>query len=164
MKDQYRSSTFSKSFGDATVCLRRLEEPKLRRRGNKPLSYKTTSMKRTLEQRGPAPKRIHKIPKPSPRHYECPEGDAFIYIADKRHKIRVLFHSGSNIFLLNQQTARKIKVPYETRKIPLKITAFNGETSATGGKYYTHPIKSEIGKNGHTTMVSCEIAKQESMT
>ena len=116
-------------------------------------------MKRTLEQRGPAPKRTPKTPKPSPRHYECPEEDAFIYIADKRHKIRVLLDSGSNIFLLNQQTARKIiKVPYETRKIPLKITAFNGETSATGGKYYTHPNKLEIGKNGHTTMVSCEIA------
>ena len=44
------------------------------------------------------------------------------------------------------------------RKIPLKITAFNGETAATGEKYYTHPIKFEIGKNGHTTMASCEIA------
>ena len=115
-------------------------------------------MKRTLEQRGPAPKRAQPSTQPSPRHYECPEGNAFIYIADKRHKIRVLLDSGSNIFLLNQQTARKIRVPYETRKIPLKITAFNGKTSATGGKYYTHPIKFEIGKNGHTTMVSCEIA------
>ena len=115
-------------------------------------------MKRTLEQRGPAPKRTHKIPKPSPGHYKCPEGDAFIHIADKRHKIQVLLDSGSNIFLLNQQTARKIKVPYETRKIPLKITTFDGETSATGGKYYTHQINLEIGKNGHRTMVSCEIA------
>ena len=88
-------------------------------------------MKRALEQRGPAPKQTQQIPKPSPRHYECPEGNAFIYIADKRYKIRVLLDSGSNIFLLNQQTARKIKVPYETRKIPLKITTFNGETSAT---------------------------------
>ena len=114
-------------------------------------------MKRTLEQKGPAPKRTQKTLKPSPRHYECPEGNAFIYIADKRHKIRVLLDSGSNIFLLNQQTARKIKVPYETRKIPLKITAFNGETSASRGKYYTHPIKLEIGKNGHMTRVSCEI-------
>ena len=152
-----KSFTF-KRFGDATVCLRRLEEPKLRRHGNKPLSYKRTTMKRTLEQRGTAPKRTQKTPKPSPRHYECPEGNAFIYIADKCHKIRVLLDSGSNIFLLNQQTARKLKVPYETRKVPLRITAFNGETSATGGKYYTHPIKLEIGKNGHTTMVSCEIA------
>ena len=98
-------------------------------------------MKRTLEQRGPAPNRTHKILKPSSRHYECREGDPFIYIADKRHEIRVLLDSGSKIFLLNQQTERQIRVPYETRKIPLKITAFNGETSATGGKYYTHPIK-----------------------
>ena len=152
-----KSFTF-KRFGDATVSLRRLEEPKLRRRGNKPLSYKQATMKRTLEQRGPAPKRTQKTPKPSPQHYECPEGDAFIYIAEKRHKIPVLLDSGSNIFLLNQQTARNIKVPYETRTIPFKITSFNGETSATGGKYYTHPIKLAIGKNGHTTIVSCEIA------
>ena len=157
-KEHYKSLTFSKRIVDATVCLRRLEEPKLRGCGNKPLSYKATTMKRTLKQRGPAPKRTHKIPKPSPRYYECPEGDAFINIADKRHKIRVLLDSGSNIFLLNQQAARKIKVPYETRKIPLKITAFNGETSVRGGKYYTHPIKLEIGTNGHTTMVSCDIA------
>ena len=119
---------------------------------------KEATMKRTLEQRGPAPKRAQTSTQPSPRHYECPEGNAFIYIAEKRHKIRGLLDSRSNIFLLNQQTARRIKVPYETRKIPLKVAAFNGETSATGGKYYTHPIKREIGKNGHTTMVSCEIA------
>ena len=134
----------SKRFGDATVCLRRFEEPKLRRRGNKPQGYKQTTMKRTLEQRGPVPKRTQKTLKPSPRHYECPEGNALIYIADKRHKIRVLLDSGSNIFLLNQQTALKLKVSYETRQVPLKITAINGETSATGGKYYTHPIKLEI--------------------
>ena len=144
-----------KRFGDVTVCLRR---PILCRGGNKPLSYQAKTMKRTLEQRGPAPKRPQKSPKPSPRHYECPEGNAFIYIADKRYKIRILLDLGSNIFFLNQQTARKLKVPYETRQLPLRITAFNGETSATGGKYYTHPIKLEIGKNGHTTMVSCEIA------
>ena len=32
------------------------------------------------------------------------------------------------------------------------------KTSATGGKYYTHPSKLEIGTNGHTSMVSCAIA------
>jgi len=49
-------------------------------------------------------------------------------------------------------------VPYEIKENPLKITAFNGEVSSTGGKYYTHRIQLEIGTNGHTTMVSCEIA------
>jgi len=38
------------------------------------------------------------------------------------------------------------------------MTAFNGEVSSTGGKYYSHPFQLEIGTNGHTTMVSCEIA------
>ena len=42
--------------------------------------------------------------------------------------------------------------------MPLKVTAFNGETSTIRGIYYTHPIKLEIGKNSHTTMVFCEIA------
>ena len=37
-----KSSTFSKRFGDVTVCLRRFEEPKLRGRSNKPLSYETS--------------------------------------------------------------------------------------------------------------------------
>jgi len=136
------------------VFLRRLDEPKLRRRVNKP--KKVTTMKRVYETRGPSPKRT-KI-KPNPQHYECPERNAILVISDKRHKIRVLLDSGSNIFLLNQNTTRTLKVPYEIRKNPLKITAFNGEVSSTGGKYYSHPIQLEIGPNGHTTMVSCEIA------
>ena len=94
----------------------------------------------------------------NPQHYECPEGNAILVISDKRHKIRVLLDSGSNIFLLNQKTARTGKVSYEIRENPLKITAFNRKVSSPGGKYYSHPIQLEIGTNGHTTMVSCEIA------
>ena len=113
-------------------------------------------MKRNYEIRGPAPKRT-KL-KPSPRHYDCPEGSAFLFVSDKRHKIKVLLDSGSNIFLLNQKTARSLKIHYEIRETALQITAFNGEISSTGGKYYSHPIKLEIGTNGHTSMVSCEIS------
>ena len=113
-------------------------------------------MKRTLEQRGPAPKR--RAIKPSPKHYECPEGNAFLHIDETRHKIRVLLDSGSNIFLLNKETARKLEIPYEIRKEPLEITTFTGETSSSGGKYFTHPITLEIGINGHTSQISCEIA------
>ena len=96
--------------------------------------------------------------KPSPKHYDCLEGSAFLFISDKRHKIRVLLDSGSNIFLLNQKTARSLKIPYEIRETPLQITAFNGEGSATGGKYYSHSIKLEIRTNRHTSIVYCEIA------
>jgi len=113
-------------------------------------------MKGVYETRGPGPKR--REIKPNPQHYECPEGNAILVISDKRHKIRVLLDSGSNIFLLNQNTAHTLKVPYEIRENPRKITAFNGEVSSTGGKYYSHLIQVEIGTNGHTTMVSCEIA------
>ena len=113
-------------------------------------------MKRNYETRGPAPKRT-KL-KTSPKHYDCPEVSAFLFVSDKRHKIKVLLDSGSNIFLLNQKTARSFKIPYEIRETPLQIIAFNGEISSTGGKYYSHLIKLEIGTNGHTSMVSCEIA------
>jgi len=112
-------------------------------------------MKRAYETHGPGPKRIKY--KPNPQHYKCPEGNTILVISDNRHKIRVLLDSGFNIFLLNQNTARTLKVPYEIRENPLKITAFNGEVSCTGGKYYLDPVQLEIGTNWHTTMVSCEI-------
>jgi hypothetical protein len=146
---QLRSISFTK------VCLRRPHRPKLRGRGNK-LPHVT--MKRFIEDRGPAPKRT-KLGKPSPKHYSCPEGRAILHISDRRHEIQVLLDSGSNIFLLNQKTARDLKIPYETRETPVPITAFDGKTSSTGGKYYTHPIELEIGTNGHRTLVSCEIAE-----
>ena len=74
-------------------------------------------MKRVYETPGPGPKRIKY--KPNPQHSECPEGNAILVISDKRHKIRVLLDSGSNIFLLNQNTARTLKVAYEIRENPL---------------------------------------------
>ena len=113
-------------------------------------------MKRSYETRGLGPKRT-KL-KPNPKHYDCPEGSAFLCVLDKRHKIKVLLDSGSNIFLLNKKTARSLKIPYEIRETPVENTAFNGEISSTGGKYYSHPIQLEIGTNGHTSMVSCKIA------
>ena len=113
-------------------------------------------MKRSYEIRGQAPKRT-KL-KPSPKHYDCPEWSAFPFVSDKRHKILVLLDSGSNIFLLNQKTGRSLKIPYEITETPLQITAFNGEISSTGGKYYFDPIELEIGTNSHISMVSCEIA------
>ena len=89
-------------------------------------------MKRVYETRGPGPKRTKY--KPNPPHYECLEGNAILVISDKRHKIRVLLDSGPNIFLLHEtNTERTLKGPYEIRENPLKITAFNGEVSFTGG-------------------------------
>jgi len=114
-------------------------------------------MKRVYETCGPRPKRTKH--KPSPQHYECPEGNAFLVMSDERHKIKVLLDSGSNIFLLNQNTSHTLKVPYEIRENPHKITPFNGEVSSIGGKYYSHPIQLEIGTNAHTTRISCAIAE-----
>jgi len=84
-----------------------------------------------------------------PKHYACPEGKAFIEIKGQKHVINVLLDSGSNIFLMNQDTARRLKIPIEARDLPLKITTFYGETAPTGGIFYTHPILLEIGANGH---------------
>jgi len=116
---------------------------------------KVTKMKRVYETRGPGPKRTKHTP--IPQHYKCPEGNAFLIISNKRHQINVLLDSSSNLFLLNQSTAPTLKVHYEIRENPLKITAFNGEVSSTRGKYYSYPIQLVIGTNGHTTIVSCEI-------
>jgi len=113
-------------------------------------------MKRVSEILGPGPERTKQ--KPSPQHHECPEGNGFLLISDKRHKINILLDYGSNIVLLNQNSARTLNVPYKIGEKLVQITAFYGEVSSTGGKYHTHPIQLEIGANGHTTMVSCEIA------
>jgi len=93
-----------------------------------------------------------------PKHYACPEGKAIIEIKGRKHAINVLLDSGSNIFLMNQDTARRLKIPTEASDSRLKITTFDGETAPTGGTFYTDPILLEIGANGHRSMISCGIA------
>jgi len=93
-----------------------------------------------------------------PKHYACPEGKAFIELNGRKHAISVLLDSGSNIFLMSQDTARRLEILTEARDSPLKITTCEGETAPTRGIFYTHPILLEIGANGHRSMISCEIA------
>jgi len=114
-------------------------------------------MKRFYDTRGPGPKRTKH--KPNPQHYKSPEGNAFLVISDKQHKIKILLDRGLNIYLLNQNMGRTLKVPSQRRENPLKITAFNGEGSSTGGKYDSHSILLEIGTKGDTTIVSCDITE-----
>jgi len=73
--------------------------------------------------------------------------------------LNIVLDSGSNIFLMNQDTARRLDIQTEARDSPLKITTFNGETAPTRGIFYTHPVLLEISANGHPRMISCEIAK-----
>ena len=96
-----------------------------------------------------------KIPKPA--HYNCPEGPAYIEAAGKRIHIRVLLDSGSNI-LVNKDLVEYFDIQYETRQKALNILAFDGEVNTSGGKHFTHPILLDIGKNGHRTHISCEVA------
>jgi len=84
-----------------------------------------------------------------PKHYACPVGKAFIELNGRKHAISVLLDSGSNIFLMNQDTARRPEIMTEARDLPLKMTSFNGETAPWGGIFYTHPILLEISANGH---------------
>jgi len=93
-----------------------------------------------------------------PKHYACPEGKAFIEFKGRKHAISVLLDSGSNIFFMNQNTARRPEILTEARDSPVKITTFDGETAPPGGIFYTHPIFLEIGANAHRSMISCEIA------
>jgi len=92
------------------------------------------------------------------KHYARPEGKAFIEIKGQKHAINVHLDSGSNIFLMNQDTARRLEIPTEARDSPITITTFDGETAPTGGTSYTHPVLLEIGANGHQSMISREIA------
>jgi len=93
-----------------------------------------------------------------PKHYACPEGKAFIEVKEPKHVINVLLDSGSNIFLMNQDTARRLEIPTEAMDSLLKITTCDGETAPTGGIFNTHPILLEISANGHRSMISCELA------
>jgi len=74
----------------------------------------------------------------NPKHYACPEGRAFIELKEPKHAISVLLDSGSNIFLMHQNTARRVEIPTAGRDSPLKITTLDGETKPTGGIFYTH--------------------------
>jgi len=109
-------------------------------------------------------KRFHQEPTESsspikkPKHYACPAGKVFMELKGRKHTISVLLDCGSNIFLMNQNTARRLEIPTEARDLPLKITTFNGETAPTGGIFYTHPILLESGANSHRSMICCEIA------
>jgi len=82
-------------------------------------------------------KRFHQEPTESsrpikkPKHYACPEWKALIEIKGRKHMINVLLDSGSNIFLMNQDTAKRLEIPTEARDSPLKITTFDGETAPT---------------------------------
>jgi len=93
-----------------------------------------------------------------PKHFACPEGKAFLEIRGQKHLINVLLDSGSKVFLMNQDTARRLEIRTKAGDSPLKITTFNGEIAPTRGIFYTHPILLEIGVNGHRRMISCEIA------
>jgi len=89
-----------------------------------------------------------------PKHCACPEGKAFIKLKGQKHAISVLLDSGSNNFHMNPKTAQWLKITTEARDLPLKITTFDGETTATGGIFYTHPILLEIG-----ALRNCECRK-----
>jgi len=109
-------------------------------------------------------KRFHQEPSESsrsikkPKPYACPEGKAFIEIKGRKHAISVLLDSGSNIFLMNQNTARPLEILAEAPDSLLKITTFDVETAPTRGIFYTHPILLEMSANGHRSMISSEIA------
>ena len=115
------------------------------------------TQKRELHQMLPIGKRL-KNSKPKPKHYDCPEGYAYIETITGCTRIRVLLDSGSNIFLINQNLVKNLNIPYETPQTALPILTFEGTNASYGAKHFTHTILLEIGRNGHRTHISCEIA------
>ena len=138
------------------ICLRRPKWWKLRWRGNKHQKIVTRRQKQTLHQTLPIGKRL-KPTKPKPKHYDCPEGYAYVETIKGRTRVRVLLDSGSNIFLINQNLVKNLHIPYETRQTALPILTSEGTNASYGGKHYTHPILLEIRWNGHRSHISCEI-------
>jgi len=70
-------------------------------------------MKRFHPEQGESSRPVKK-----PKHYACPEGKAFIELQGRKHAISVLLDSGSNIFHMNQNTARRLEIPTEARESP----------------------------------------------
>jgi len=94
---------------------------------------------------------------PIPKHYECPEGWAYLETGGNRIRIRVLLDSVLNIFLLNEKLVYQFEIPYKVRQKVIDIVAFDGVVASSGGKKYYHLITLEIG-NGDGSTVSAEIA------
>ena len=105
----------------------------------------------------PSSKRKETIAQETQR-YQCPEGDAQIYVFGNPYRIPVLLDSGSNIFLINKTPVQDLNIPYESRTDTIPIQGFTGETITMGGSHYTYPLYLEIGQNHHLSLVSCEIA------
>jgi len=93
-----------------------------------------------------------------PHRYDCPEGQANIYIVGKRYRIRVLLDSGSNIFLINEQLVKDLHIPYHCRADAVQIPGFTREVISSGRSHLTKPLYLEIGTNKHLSLVSCGIA------
>jgi len=94
---------------------------------------------------------------PIPKHYECPQGWAYLATGGNRIRISVLLDSGSNIFFLNEKLVNQFEIPYEVRQKASDIVAFDGVIGSSGGKKYSHSITLDNG-NGHRFMESAEIA------
>ena len=113
--------------------------------------------KRKQPYKKPSRKR-NKASAQEPQGYQCPEGQAHIYVLGNRYRIPVSLDSGSNIFLINETLVHDLNIHYESRTDTIPIQEFTSETITASGSHYTHPIYLEIGQNNHLSIVSCEIA------
>ena len=127
------------------VCLRRPERSKLRWRGNKLPSLNTQPKYITNE------KHKHASFRQGSLNSYTETRTAYIEVAGKRIRIRILLDSRSNIFVINKDLVEHFDLPNEPCRKALNILALDGEVNFSGGKHYTHPILLEIGNNGHRT-------------
>jgi len=63
---------------------------------------------------------------PISKHYECPQGWAYLETGGTRLQIRLLLDSGSNIFLLNEKLVHQFEIPYEVPQKAIDMVAFDG--------------------------------------
>ena len=98
------------------------------------------------------------------KHYACLEGKVIIETKGQKHPINILLDSGSNIFLMNQDTAWRLEIPTEARDSQPKITTFHRETAPTGGIFYTHSILFESAPTVTEAWYPAKFQTQEHMT
>jgi hypothetical protein len=78
---------------------------------------------------------------------------------ERNKKIRALFDTGSNVFILSQERAQIHNLFVMERGKPISLLGFSGQQETAFGKYFAPLINLRI--EDHVSQVSCEIGPQE---
>jgi hypothetical protein len=78
---------------------------------------------------------------------------------DGPKKIRALFDTGANVFILSQERAQIHNIFVMEREKPISLLGFSGQEETSFGKYFAPLIQLRI--EDHISQISCEIGPLE---